>query len=43
MVLITADMKEPHVSFNWGAMLAGLSTCGEESAPFSKCLILMAY
>jgi len=43
MVLITAYMKEPHVSFHSGAMLAGLSACVEESTPFSKRLILVAY
>jgi hypothetical protein len=43
IVLITADMKEPHVSFHSGAMLEGLSACVEESTPFSKRLILMAY
>jgi hypothetical protein len=36
-------MKEPHVSFHSGAMLAGLSACVEESTPFSKRLILVAY
>jgi hypothetical protein len=36
-------MKEPHVSFHSGAMLAGLSACVEESTPFSKRLILIAF
>lgn len=43
VVLITVDMKEPHVTFHSVALLAGFSACGEESAPFSKRLILMAY
>jgi len=43
IVLITVDMKEPHVSFHSIAMIAGFSACVEESAPFSKRLILMAY
>jgi len=43
IVLITVDMKETHVSFHSVAMLAGFSACVEESAQFSKLLILMAY